>query len=127
MKITDIQSPKTKALSLSMLVSCILLIYVLSYRPFIIETYSPIAIRIGIEGLAIILLVMINLRYRYFADVIWLFPIFLIFSFTLLLEMDTFVKLISSFNKLVFLILTIGMLCGNSRVLNALIKIWVRL
>lgn len=127
MKITDIQSHKTKALSLCMFVSCMLLVYVLNYNPFITETYMPSAVRIVIEGFVLILLVMINLRYRYLADIIWLFPIFLIFSCILLLDIDTYLKLISSFNKFIFLVLTIGMLCGNSKVLNVLIKIWVLL
>lgn len=128
MKKADLQSShKMPTLSLGMFLTWMLFVYVLSYNPFITESYLPAPVRIGIEGFVLFLLVMINLKYQYLADVIWLIPVVLIFGCTLLLEMDTFVKLISSFNKLAFLVLAIGLLNGNRSVLNTCIKMWIQL
>lgn len=127
MKMAAQQFNKTAPLSLGMFASCMLIVYALSYYPFITESYLPVSVRIGVEGFVLFLLVMINLRYQYLVDVVWFIPVVLIFGCTLLLEMDTFVKLISSFNKLVFLILAIGLLNGNRSVLNTCIRIWIQL
>ena len=127
MKRVDLLSYKMATLSLGMLTAWMLFVYALSYHPFITESYLPVPIRIGIEGFVLYLLVMINIRYQYLVDVIWFIPIIMIFGCVLLLEMDTFVKLISSFNKLVLLILAIGLLIRNRRVLNTCIKIWILL
>lgn len=121
------QFNKAAPLSLGMFVSCMLIVYTLSYYPFITQSYLSAAVRIGIEGFVLFLLVMINLRYKYLADVAWFIPVVLIFGCVLLFEMDAFVKLISSFNKFLFLILAIGLLNGNRNVLNICIKIWLRL
>lgn len=127
MKMAAQQFNKTAPLSLGMFVSCMLIVYALSYYPFITESYLPVSVRIGVEGFVLFLLVMINLRYQYLVDVVWFIPVVLIFGCTLLLEMDTFVNLVSSFNKLVFLILAIGLLNGNRSVLNTCIRIWIQL
>lgn len=127
MKMAAQQFNKTAPLSLGMFASCMLLVYALSYHPFITESYLPASIRIGIEGFVLFLLVMINLRYQYLVDVVWFIPVVLIFGVTLFLEMDTFANLLSSFNKLGFLILAIGLLNGNRSVLNTCIKIWIQL
>lgn len=127
MKMAAQQFNKTAPLSLGMFASCMLIVYALSYHPFITESYLPASVRIGIEGFVLFFLVMINLRYQYFVDVVWFIPVVLIFGCTLLLEIDIFVKLISSFNKLVFLILAIGLLYGNRSILNTCIKMWTQL
>lgn len=127
MKMAAQQFNKTAPLSLGMFASCMLIVYALSYHPFITESYLPASVRIGIEGFVLFFLVMINLRYQYLVDVVWFIPVVLIFGCTLLLEMDIFVKLISSFNKLVFLILAIGLLNGNRSILNTCIKMWTQL
>lgn len=127
MKMAAQQFNKTAPLSLGMFASCMLIVYALSYHPFITESYLSASVRIGIEGFVLFFLVMINLRYQYLVDVVWFIPVVLIFGCTLLLEMDIFVKLISSFNKLVFLILAIGLLNGNRSILNTCIKMWTQL
>lgn len=127
MKRFDPQSHKTATLSLGMFASWMLFIYALSYHPFITESYLPASVRIGIEGFVLFLLVMINLKYQYLVDVIWFIPVVLIFVCTLLLEMGTFVKLVSSFNKFIFLILAIGILNGNRNILNTCIRMWLHL
>lgn len=127
MKMATQQFNKTAPLSLGMFAPCMLIVYALSYHPFITESYLPVSVRIGIEGFVLFLLVMINLRYQYLVDVVWFIPVVLIFGGTLLLEMDTFVKLVSSFNKLGFLILAIGLLNGSRNILNTCIKMWIQL
>ncbi|OGQ57822.1 MAG: hypothetical protein A3J24_07550 [Deltaproteobacteria bacterium RIFCSPLOWO2_02_FULL_53_8] len=127
MKRADLQFHKTATFSMGMFVSWMLIVYALSYHPFITESYLPASVRIGIEGGVLFLLVMINLRYQYIVNIVWFIPVVLIFGCTLFLEMDTFIKLVSSFNKLAFLILTIGLLNGNRGVLNTCTKMWVQL
>lgn len=126
MKIADIQFRKFVDLNLALFTSLMLFIYAMSYRPFITESYLPVAVRIGIEGFVLSILAIINLRYQHPVKAIWFIFVALIFNCVLFFEMDTFVKVISAFNKLIFLILVIGLFVGNQNILNTCIKIWVR-
>lgn len=125
-KIASIQTYKISDFNFSLFVSWMLFVYALSYRPFITESYLPVPFRIGIEGFVLFLLAIVSLRYQYLIKIVWFVSALLIFDCALLFEMDTFIRLISSFNKLAFLILVLSMFNGNQRVLNACINIWIR-
>jgi hypothetical protein len=127
MKMAVQQVNRTATLSLGVFVSWMFIVYTLSYYPFITESYMPPSVRIGIEGFVLFLLVVINLRYQYLVNVVWFIPVVLIFGCTLLLEMETFVNLISSFNKFVFFILTVELLNRNRDILNTCVKMWIQL
>jgi len=101
--------------------------YALNYPPFILHNFLPDVVRIANEGLVIILLSVICLRYRYFSEAVWIVPVSALFGFSLILGLDTVIKLVSSYNKLIVLFLLIGVLASNRRALGACITTWIRL
>jgi len=102
--------------------------YVLSNNPFIFESFIPRPVRIAIEGSVLLLLTAINLNRKYVTIyMFWIINIVLVYLCMILFEISTLSKLISSFNKLAFLLLIIGLLIRNQRALQNCIKIWIRL
>lgn len=120
-------SPHTATFSLVGFSCFLLFLYCFAYRPFVFEAYLPPAIRIGLEGFLLLFLTILNVRYSYYRGIVWLFPIFIIYSAAILIGPNALVKVISSFNKLTFLILAICLLTGNRAILDASIRTWLRL
>jgi hypothetical protein len=127
LKKENIQPQYAATLSLGVFVAWMLFVYALSYRPFITEAYLPPLARISIEGFILSILLAINLKYNYMKWAIWCIPFFIISASTILLELDTFLKLAFSFNKMLFLVLAIGLFCGNRSILDTCVKLWVKL
>lgn len=113
------------ALNTSLFVAMLLFLYSILHWPFIIEAFTPIPLRLSIEGLVLFSLLLINLRYRYEAGIMWVLPVVVIFLSDALLGMDEFSRVASAFNKLVFLVLVTCLLVGNRRVLAYCVKLWV--
>lgn len=104
-----------------------LIIYDVAYRPFITWMFLPSPVRLGIEGFVLFLLLVINLRYRYYAGLMWGIVLALLFGLVLFMHLDTFEKVASTITKWMFLILAIGLFVGSKKVLYASIKLWIKL
>ena len=114
------------ALSLGVCAVCLSAVYVLSYTPFILESYMPSVVRIGIEFLLLVLLLLISLRYQKVGfEIIWLLPIISLYILMIRQETHSFTQLVSSLNKLLFLVLMIVLLAKNRRALRLCMQSWV--
>jgi len=103
-------------------------VYVLSNSPFIFQEFLPSHIRIGIEALLLSLLIVISLSRKYISiEMFWFIPIILGYLCMIFFEISTLSKLISSFGKFAFLLLSIGLLIRNQRALQNCTKIWIQL
>ena len=114
-------------LSLGALVPWLIFLYALSYGPFISESFVPDSVRIGIEGFVISLLLILTFQCQYNKGIILLSIAFMIFACIVISGTDTAIKVVSSFNKIIFFTLAIGLLCGNKKILNSCIKKWIKL
>jgi hypothetical protein len=119
---------KTTNMNLGVLAVLLVFVYVLSYSPFIVESFLPRNIRIGIEVLLLLLLIVISLNRKYISiDMFWFIPITLGYLCMIFFEISTLSKLTSSFGKFAFLLLNIGLLIKNQRALQNCTKIWIQL
>ena len=119
---------KTTNMNLGVLAVLLVFVYVLSYNPFIVESFLPRHIRIGIEGLLLFLLIVISLNRKYISiDMFWFIPIILGYLCMIFFEISTLRELISSFGKLAFLLLNVELLIRNQRALQSCTKIWIQL
>ncbi len=115
-------------MNLGVLAVLLVFVYVLSYNPFIVESFLPRHIRIGIEGLLLFLLIVISLNRKYISiDMFWFIPIILGYLCMIFFEISTLLELISSFGKLAFLLLNVELLIRNQRALQNCTKIWIQL
>jgi len=115
-------------MNLGVLAVLLVFVYVLSYSPFIVESFLPRNIRIGIEVLLLLLLIVISLNRKYISiDMFWFIPITLGYLCMIFFEISTLSKLTSSFGKFAFLLLNIGLLIKNQRALQNCTKIWIQL
>ena len=115
-------------MNLGVLAVLLVFVYVLSYNPFIVESFLPRHIRIGIEGLLLFLLIVISLNRKYISiDMFWFIPIILGYLCMIFFEISTLRELISSFGKLAFLLLNVELLIRNQRALQSCTKIWIQL
>jgi hypothetical protein len=107
------------------IVACMLLVYAICYQPFITESYLSPALRIGVEGAVLTLLFLINMRYSYFVGLVWTLPCILIFAIALAFGLNTIQNSISFLNKIIFIILAIGLFHGNRSILEVCNKILI--
>jgi len=104
----------------------LLFVFVLCCDPFISTSYVPASLRISIEGSVLLLALAINLHYnRWGRCYLWLITITFLFVCFPILGTDTVLKVVSFYNKMVFLILVIGLLFSSIEVLRTFIIIWV--
>ena len=113
--------------NLGALVPWIIFLYALIYGPFISQSFMPASVRIGIEGFILFLLFILTVQCRYKKGIILLSIAFMIFGCIVISGADTANKVVSAFNKIIFFTLTIGLLCGNRKILNSCIKMWIKL
>lgn len=125
---SSILSYKATNINLGALAVLLVFVYVLSYNPFIVESFLPRHIRIGIEAIILLLLIVISLNRKHISiDMFWFIPIIMGYLCMIFFEMSTLSKLISSFGKLAFLLLNIELLIRNQKVLQNCTKIWIQL
>jgi hypothetical protein len=125
MKFIDFYSYKFAKPNFSKFIVCMILIYAFNYQPFLSETYIPTTFRISLELTMLFLLFLINIRYSYFVNWTWLFPCIFIFGASIFFGTTTARHAISLLNKIIFLILASGLLCGNRNLLKSLNKILI--
>jgi len=124
---TDHNSSENEAtFDMSLPLSLLLFVYVFNYPPYIFDAFLPDIIRIAIEALVLFILLILNLKYRFTSEQLWIVPFTLIFAIALALG-DSVIKLISSYNKLMFLILLVPLLIGFPRLLRVSTKLWLKL
>ncbi len=104
-----------------------LLVYVLNYPPFIFDAFLPDVLRISVEGLILVLLLVISLQRQYFTEQVWVPPLIVILTMEVVLGGGEVSRLISLFNKLLFLFLLTSWLIDSRRALQVCIGLWVRL
>jgi hypothetical protein len=113
---------------MSTLITMTLYTYAMVYPPFIFESYTPTMVRISIEGFALFLLVIVFMNKRYVVtNYTWLFFYSAAFGAVLISGMDLFEKTVSALNKVLFLMLAVGIFFGNKRVLDKCISVWIKL
>ncbi len=113
--------------NLGAFVSWLMIVYALSYTPFISESFVPASVRIGIEGFTICLLLILTFQYPFTKWIILLPVVFMIFGSIVISGADTVLKVVSSLNKIIFFILAIGLLCRSRKILKTCINIWIKL
>lgn len=105
----------------------LLFAYAFCYEPFVFISYLSAPLRISLEGFVLFLTLVINIYYKYSNMYRWLIAITFLFACFPLLGVDTVVKIVASYNKLLFLILVVGLFSCFSGVLKAALTMWIGL
>ncbi len=105
----------------------LLLVYSLCYNPFVSASYVYAPLRISLEGIVLFLSLIFNIYYFNKNIFLWLAAITVLFSCFPLFDTDTAVHVVSSYNKMIFFILVVGLFYISDTMLLISLKIWINL
>lgn len=117
---------KYTAMSFSFAVVVLLFVYILSYPPFVFSLYLPTYVRLTVEGLVLLTLILLTLRYHYLKNILWFLALALVYSCALLVGNDPLAAQAGSINKFLFLFLAMSLMSNNQKVLNISIILWLK-